>query len=163
MLLFVIRFRYHCLNCPPVHTGTTHTAPRDERPGWRTPTGGFVACMITKCSCSTCIPTASVMFAISAVTVTKLCPVTACGQPSANCITTNARIAVLIQYKVLAYRYIIYIDYEAFLLWATNTYIITNNVNNLLWKFERNFSWFDLKYPELHNMIYEDIIVLSFF
>jgi hypothetical protein len=69
------------MGCPLVHAGTTHTVPRDQSPDWRLLTGDLVACMIIVCSCSACVPAVSVLFAIYAVTVAKLClVVTAFGQ-----------------------------------------------------------------------------------
>ena len=57
LLRFFILFWFHWLNFPSVHPGSTHNAPRDQSPGSRPPTGGsFVACMITLCRCSACIP-----------------------------------------------------------------------------------------------------------
>ena len=73
LLLLVIHFRYYCLGCPLVHAGTTLTAPRDQSPNWRLLTGYVVVCMITICRCSACLPDVSVLFAMYAVTIIKLC------------------------------------------------------------------------------------------
>ena len=108
LLLLVIHYRYHCLDCPLVHAGTTHTAPGDESPDWRLLTGDLVACMITICSCSACMyacmPAVSVQFAIYAVTVTKLClVVTACGQPQLDVDQCYYRAQVIINTGIAVY------------------------------------------------------------
>ena len=74
-VLLVIHYRYHCMGCPLVHAGTTHTTSRDQSPDWRLLTGDLVACMITIymyiAVVHACMPAVSVLFAIYAVAVTS--------------------------------------------------------------------------------------------